>query len=332
MSSLATSTISALGRALPGTRANRLLILIYHRVHATPDPMFPGEVDAKRFDWQMALLRERCHPLSLAESVTSLKDGELPPRAVAITFDDGYADNATIALPILKKHGLSATFFVATGFLDGGRMWNDSVIEAVRRAPAGIMRREEFGLPEAALGKESVRGAVAGEMLRAIKHRPPEERLARVEAFCRRIGATFPADLMMTSSQVRDLVDAGMAIGAHTVNHPILAALSVEQAREEISTSRRVLESITGRRVMAFAYPNGQPGDDYTERDRDIVRELGFDCALSTWWGVASRDSDRYQLPRFTPWDRSPDRWLARLLLAFSRPDTLSAAGLSARG
>ena len=80
--------------------------------------------------------------------------------------------------------------------------------------------------------------------------------------------------------------------------------------------------------LRAFAYPNGRPGDDYTERDRDIVRELGFECALSTWWGAASAKSDFFQLPRFTPWDQDPARWLARLLLGFSKADTLAAAKL----
>ena len=90
--SLLNSTVSLFGHALPATRANRLLILIYHRVHAMPDPMFPGEVDAERFDWQMALLRRYCNPMSVAEGVDGLTRNRLPSRAVAITFDDGYVD------------------------------------------------------------------------------------------------------------------------------------------------------------------------------------------------------------------------------------------------
>jgi peptidoglycan/xylan/chitin deacetylase (PgdA/CDA1 family) len=326
------AVVSSLGRLAPRTRGSRLLVLNYHRVHRQVDPMFPGEVDARRFDVQMQSLRDFCTPLPLLEGLERLGAGSLPARAVCVTFDDGYADNVVEALPILQRHSVPAAFFVATGFLNGGRMWNDSVIEAVRRAPAGPLPRGELGLPDVTLGDGSSRGAVAEESIRAVKHLPPDVRLARVEAFCRQVGVDLPDDLMMTSRQVRTLADAGMEIGAHTVHHPILSALPAERARDEIGASRDVLETITGRKVRAFAYPNGRPGDDYTERDRDIVRDLGFECALSTWWGAASARSDRYQLPRFTPWDRTPDRWLARLLLAFSKPDTLAAAGLAARG
>jgi peptidoglycan/xylan/chitin deacetylase (PgdA/CDA1 family) len=312
--SLLSSTISALGHLVPGTRANHLLILIYHRVHSTPDPMFPGEVDAARFDWQMALLRKHCHPMPLAAGVEGLRQGSIPPRAVAVTFDDGYADNATVALPILQKHGIAATFFIAAGFLNGGRMWNDSVIEAVRRATGDTLDTGPIGLGRLPLTGTGQRGAAASTILSAIKHRPPEQRVALVTDLCASVRAVLPDDLMMTSDQVRVLSAAGMEIGAHTMTHPILRTLSDAAARQEIEQSRTVLEGVIGRPVKAFASPNGRPGDDYTERDRLIVESLGFDYAPSTRWGVASEQSDIYQLPRFTPWDPTPGRWLARLL------------------
>ena len=117
----------------PGQRNGRLSILIFHRVLAQVDPLFPEEVDAARFDVICGWLRRWFNVLPLDAAVRRLRDGSLPRRAAAITFDDGYADNHDIALPILKKHGLPSTFFIATGFLDGGCMWNDTVIEAIRR-------------------------------------------------------------------------------------------------------------------------------------------------------------------------------------------------------
>lgn len=312
--------VSALGQMLPGTRSGHLLVLIYHRVHPRASADFPQRLDAGRFDAQMALIRRHFHPVALADAVPALREGSLPPRAVAVTFDDGYADNAEIALPILVRHGVPATFFVASGFLDGGRMWNDSVAESIRRAPAGTLDLSDLQLGSHQLASQAQRSRVAGQIIMSIKRLPQRERQARVDAICERIGVALPDDLMMTSAQVRGLSQAGMEVGAHTVSHPILRTLDEQAARQEIQGNREALERITGAAVRSFAYPNGKLDDDYTVRDRDLVESLRFDYALSTQRGVATGASDRFQLPRFTPWDRSPERWLARLLLEYRRP------------
>ncbi len=315
--SVLSTLVSAAGRSLRASRDNRLLILIYHRVQPVSDPMFPGEVDASAFDWQMALLRRHCAPMSLRQGVTLLHEGKLPPRAVAVTFDDGYADNAVVALPILQRHAIPATFFVAPGFLNGGLMWNDVIIESVRRAACSALNLEAVGAGRAELGDAGSRGQVADRIIRVVKHLAQSERAAHVRAIQDQTGAALPTDLMMSSAQVNQLADAGMEIGAHTMTHPILSTLDTAQAREEIECSRRELESMIGRAVSLFAYPNGRPGEDYTRRDRDLVESLGFEFAVSTQWGVATRRSDCFQFPRFTPWDATPPRWLARLLLAY---------------
>ena len=120
------------GLLSPGGARARLTVLIFHRVHPGQDAMFPGEMHAATFRERMGWVREWFNVLPLDEAVAALARGTLPARALAITFDDGYADNFTVALPILQQLGLPATFFIATGFLDGGRMWNDTVIEAMR--------------------------------------------------------------------------------------------------------------------------------------------------------------------------------------------------------
>jgi len=315
--SVATRAVSLLGRALPGTHANRLLILIYHRVHAQTDAMFPRELTAQRFDWQMELLRRHCAPVSLREGVSRLRAGSLPSRAVAVTFDDGYADNALVALPILMRYRIPATFFVSTGFLDGGCMWNDILIESLRRASGVSVDLSALGLGVETLGSVEQKGELAGSALRAVKHLHPQERLRRVSELSQSLAVALPRDLMMTTHQIRVLAAAGMEIGAHTIDHPILRSLSLAEAREEIAGGRAALEKIVGHAVTSFAYPNGRPGVDYTDRDRELVESLGFELAVSTTRGVSHQQSDIYQLPRFTPWDRSPERWLGRLLLAF---------------
>ena len=127
---------------------NRLSILIYHRVLARPDPLFPEESAAESFDQQMSELSACFRIMSLRDAIQGLRKGTLPSRAACITFDDGYADNAEVALPIQQKHGICATFFIASGFLDGGRISNDTVIELLRRGPGSFRDRFPFGSPQ----------------------------------------------------------------------------------------------------------------------------------------------------------------------------------------
>lgn len=302
-----------------GARA-RLTVLIFHRVLPEPDPLFPDEVDAARFDELLGWVKAWFNVLPLDAAIQQLHDGSLPARAAALSFDDGYADNHDVALPLLKKHGLPCSFFVATGFLDGGRMWNDTLIESVRlsRLPTldlrGLVDGRGDELGQHALGDTASRRTALGKLIERVKYLPPEPRVACVDAIAARAEVSPPDDLMMSSGQVRALRAAGMQIGAHTVSHPILAKLSTQTASDEIAHSRSVLQTLLGERVGLFAYPNGKPGTDYLPAVHPgIVRELGFDGAVSTQWGASGRGDDPFQVKRFTPWDRTRLRFGLRL-------------------
>ena len=306
---------TALSRVSPGGARGRLSILIFHRVHAQRDPLAPGEVTTPEFDALCGWLRRWCEVLPLRQAVAALKDGRLPRRAVAITFDDGYRDNHDEALPVLHRHGMPATFFVASGFLDGGRMWNDTVIEAVRRARGDVL--DLTGTPAHALGRLPLAGEGRSQALRAIiglaKYLPPAERQRCVEAVAERAQAALPGELMMSSAQVRALHQAGMEIGAHTATHPILKGLPADQVGAEIDDNRRALAQITGQAPTLFAYPNGRPGVDYDEATAEVVRSMGFEAAVSTAWRAARTGDDLWQLPRYTPWERTRWRFAMRL-------------------
>lgn len=305
----------------PAGAGARLNVLIFHRVLAQPDPLFPDEVDAARFDEILGWVKSWFNVLPLDEAARRLADGSLPARAAVLTFDDGYADNHDIALPLLRRHGLPCSFFVATGFLDGGRMWNDTLIESIRRSalPTLDLRGLQDGrgddLGQHVLGDTAHRRAAIAALIGRVKYLPPEPRLASVNAIATRAEVAPPDDLMMTGTQVRALRAAGMQIGAHTVSHPILATLQPQQAADEIARSRDVLQALLGEKVGLFAYPNGKPGSDYLpDVHPGIVRELGFDAAVSTRWAAARRGDDIFQIPRFTPWDRSRLKFGLRLL------------------
>jgi peptidoglycan/xylan/chitin deacetylase (PgdA/CDA1 family) len=307
----------------PAGPRGRLSVLIFHRVLATPDPLFPSEICARRFDDICSWLARGFHVLPLARAAALLRDGRLPSRAACITFDDGYADNHDVALPILQRHGLTATFFIATGFLDGGRMWNDTVIEALRLTGRDAIDLQETGLsglgrlPTSSLTE---RRSAIQQILNAAKYLQPDQRLQAVSKVAIAAGVELPTDLMMQSGQVTALHAAGMEIGGHTVTHPILAVLDREKARQEINAGRDRLQALTQSRVSVFAYPNGRPGEDYDAATVELVRQSGFDAAVTTAWGAAARHTDLLQIPRFTPWDRKPWRFGLRMAMNLRRP------------
>lgn len=289
-------------------------MLIFHRVLPDPDPLFPDEMHARRFDALCGWLASWFNVLPLDVAVAKLRRGDLPARAASITFDDGYADNYRVALPILQRHGLTSTFFIATGFLDGGRMWNDSLIEAIRGCDMSELDLSSLDLGCHRIGSVNQRQAAIEAIICQVKYRPVDQRLRVAEQVALLAQAQLPVDLMMTSSEVKSLRRAGMQIGAHTVSHPILALLSEQQARSEIQGSKLYLEQLLGERIGLFAYPNGKPGEDYSVESVDVVRSLDFDAAVSTQWGSSCSGDDLLQIRRFTPWDQTEFRFGIRLL------------------
>jgi peptidoglycan/xylan/chitin deacetylase (PgdA/CDA1 family) len=303
------------------SRTPRLSVLAYHRVLAETDPLLGGEPSAAEFEQRMRWVKANFDVLSLGEAVRALREDRLPRRSLSITFDDGYADNHRIALPILRRLGLPATFFIATGFLDGGCMFNDVVIEAVRRASNPELELGDLGLGRYPLRSDDERSLAIDGILRHLKYFEVERRRRTAAEIASRAGSRVPTDLMLTSEQVRALHAAGMEVGAHTVNHPILAEVPLGQARHEMEASRARLERITGSAVRLFAYPNGSPGRDYHAEHAVLARELGFDAAVSAAWGAAQAGDDLYQIPRFTPWDRADWRFGLRMAHNLMRHD-----------
>lgn len=296
-----------------GKRA-RLSILGYHRVLPEPDPMFDGDVDAKQFEAQMSVLVEQFNVLPLTEAIDRLGNGTLPARAACLTFDDGYADNVDVALPILQHYGLPATFFISSGFLNGDNMWNDTIKEALRNASVEKLDMTSRELGAYALTDMDARLNAAKQIIGKLKYLPYEERHERVNEVVEAASGARPGPLMMSADGVKTLHAAGMEIGGHTVTHPILNSLDATSARDEMADGRSQLEDIIGEKVTLFAYPNGKPEQDYRAEHVDILKQLGFRAALSTAWGTSARGTDPYQLPRFTPWDKEPLRFALRLL------------------
>ncbi len=285
-----------------------LSILIYQRVVAQPDPLFPEWVEARRFEQHLRLLTRWFNVLPLAVAARRLRARTLPSRAACITFDDGYAESADVALPLLQRYGVPATFFVAGGYLDGGCLWRDRVIDMVRAAPGARLNLGRSGFGSYDIGCPVRRRAVIDMLIATLGELADGERQLRVSSM-----AAPPRPLMLGPDQLLALHRAGMDIGAHTASNVVLAAISNAAARAEIAESRSRLENLIQARVSLFAYPSGQPGRDFEQRHANMLRSQGFEAAVTSAWGAARPTTDPFALPRFTPWDRSSSGFLLRM-------------------
>ncbi|NOR71701.1 MAG: polysaccharide deacetylase family protein [Methylomarinum sp.] len=294
----------------------KLFILIYHRVLDESDYMRPAEVDKKVFTWQMNLLSNYFNVLPLDEALEKIETGMLPSRAVSITFDDGYSDNYLNALPILKKYDLKATFFIASGYLNGGMMWNDQVIESIRRMTSEKLDLTDVGFGAFSISDEIQKSTAADQIINKIKHLESNERQDIADFISSKV-KKMPTDLMMTDEQLIKLHQAGMEIGGHTVSHPIMANLDADEVKKELKNNKQTLEKLLNTSLRFFAYPNGKPNVDYKPEQIEQVKLQGYKGAVSTEWGVVGLNSDIFQLKRFTPWDTHPVKFMLRMIMRY---------------
>ncbi len=323
-------------------RRSGALILLYHRV---AEPAFDPQllcVSPRRFAEQLEALAERVELLSLVELVAALRDGVLPRRAAALTFDDGYQDNLETAKPLLEARRVSATVFVATGRLHGERrFWWDRLerlllrpgvlASALEVRAGGEARRWELGAvaryDEAAFERHrrwnvltpedpTLRHAAYRELHHLLRQQGPAEHesvLEQIEACHEPLPHEAKPAIGLQAEGLRRLAGGGLVeVGAHSVSHSRLAGLPIDEQRMEIEESKRRLETLLGRGVRSFAYPFGSRAD-YTSDTVRLVREAGFSCACANEPGAVRRGSDPFELPRMIVRDWSGDELASRL-------------------
>jgi len=284
----------------------RGLILRYHALtdgerdvsYAAPDICLP----ARAFELQMAFVRKHYRVLTLDEVAAALaRGGELPPRSLAITFDDGYADNHRLARPILARLGLPATVYVATAAADGQDVFWVSAVRALAlaaRAPELVVP----GMAPITLPASGSRDAAIKALTRALVELPAAGRTERMHAVATAAGIDLErllAGTMMTWAQVKDLASAGWTIGAHTVNHQNVAVVDPAVAETEIMRSRDAIADAAGTSVCHFCYPNtGGRHRYFSPQVVEILRRNGFRSATTSVPGALKPGADPFLLPR----------------------------------
>ena len=299
-------------------RRHRPAILMYHRVaHELHDP-WTLAVSPQAFEKQMAYLKDHRTVMSLDEIVKERKHGMLPPHAIAITFDDGYRDNLVHALPILAKHDLPATVFIATGYIGREQpFWWDELAAMILASPAamhashvcagrtisldwdGPERADRSGkwlawnMPRTARQRSYI--AIWGRL----RYAGVAERDAVMHCLRQRLTTQIdPIALPMNDAELSQLTAGGLVqLGAHTVNHPSLPHMGPRERRQELEQSREMCSRFSTAPVDDFSYPFG----DADAAVRSEVVDLGFSSACSTRSGFLDEEqSDLHLLPRIT--------------------------------
>lgn len=285
-----------------------LTILVYRRVLAQPDPLYPERLDAGDFARQVGQLARLFTVLPLASAVQRLQDGALPRRSACITVDGGYAETAGVAAAVLQRQAVPATFFIASGMLDGGYCWRDAVVDLVRTAPGPRLDLGASGLGRHDIGGARERRALIETLTGALAALPMLERIERLRAMAGRSAPT-----RLDADQVLALHRAGFAIGAHPVNDAPMATLSNFDARQDLVRGRARLENIVQAPVCLFADGSDATGSGIDQRHANMLRSAGFAAAVTTLAGAAGPATDRCALPRYVPSTCSAPRFLWQL-------------------
>jgi peptidoglycan/xylan/chitin deacetylase (PgdA/CDA1 family) len=318
------------------------LVLLYHRIAVLDSDPQRLAVTPQNFAGHLEILMAHCRPMPLRQLVERVRDGTLPDRAVAVTFDDGYADNLEYGKPLLERYDVPATVFLTTSYLRGGRefWWDDlerllllpgELPRTLRLRVGGLVHEWDLDGASAYAVEDRLRHAdwnverpddptprhyVYRRLCGWLRALPVEERDATLRELSDDVrGATAAraTHRALAADEVVRLTTGGQVdVGAHTVTHSSLSALPLATQRSEIAGSKAAIEELTGREVADFAYPFGGRSD-YSRASVGLVREAGFASAYSTRPGLVGRRTHPLELPRMLVRNWDPDTFAGRL-------------------
>lgn len=283
----------------------RLLIVCYHGVASEGDPRDWLLMPARAFEQQLAYLAGHYRVLPIDQALRELRDGVLRSPTACVTFDDGYLDNLTEALPRLVRTGIPATVYLATGLIGTPRvLWTTELDLAFRASKAGRVSADGLLPPTELPAQPADRSALAARVRARSKELPVRDRRRLHGMLLSALGAVSPDATrpfrIMSWDDVRRMEESGLiTFGGHTVNHEIVARLDDAELREEIAGSMQAVRSHAARVSDTFAYPNGRPSD-FDDRAAAVIRAAGGLAAVSTIEGLNDADTDPFALRRVT--------------------------------
>lgn len=320
------------------TEPNRCLILLYHRIADLRHDPQSLSVSPANFLCHVKILSKSYSVLSLRELSDLLQEGGLPRKGIVVTFDDGYADNLINGKEILLSQTVPATVFVATGYIGENReFWWDEIERIcfeTRRLP-GELRLKIDGTDhhwdidgQSTNGEDWIEGfrhwtilsnefptarhrlyKALMEALHPLSHETQRELLDEIAVWAGIDRKARDTHRTMSEEEVRLLVQGGLIdIGAHTINHDRLSALSAPAQKRIIHESKRRLEELLQQDVASFSYPYGSIYD-FSEKTRTLVKEEGFLSACTTAQTCVTPAADVFALPRLVVRNWSGDQF-----------------------
>jgi peptidoglycan/xylan/chitin deacetylase (PgdA/CDA1 family) len=277
----------------------KFLILCYHRVGTEGIPYY-CTLPTPQFEMQMKFLREHFRVVSLGQLCDELRKPSSSGNAVAVTFDDGYSDLHTHALPLLRKFEIPATVYLTADCIESGEVaWYDKIFLALQVAPAGPIDVPIRGAGRIELGSPQQRIAVGSQIVSILRQTPVLERNRFCADFERQVSlpAEKLAGRMLTWKQIDEMRSAGIFFGSHTLSHPALSQLEAEDVERELRKSKSLLESRLREPVLDFAFPFGKPQDCGPIAEVAAAR-CGYRSAVTTTWGINRPGSNMHNLRR----------------------------------
>ena len=293
-------------------RLNRrkVLILTYHGVLSSVRPasryLSRNFVLADEFEWQMRYISAQLNPISLSAAVEGLSGrAVLPDNPVAVTFDDGFRNNYTVAFPILQRHGIKAAVFLTTDLMGSGTrmLWTERVAWLLAHTGRATVDLSAAGLPDGSCRTPADRETTSRQLLRVLKSMPLADRDRALASIERQLADSVEAPpdperyAFLEWDEVRAMAAAGIEFGGHTKRHAVLSSLSPDERLAEVVGCKQEIERQTDTPCTLFSYPNGTPAD-FDAQDQQNLRQAGYRCAASQIPGLNDRATDLFALRR----------------------------------
>ena len=305
--------------------ANKAVVLMYHRIAEPASDVWEIAVSPQNFELHLQVLKQVGNIVSLDELSHRIKTKTLRRNSIAITFDDGYPDNLEVAMPLLEKYKVPATFFITSGNIDTpNEFWWDELEQLVlftEQLPRNISLKIGDTTLETNLGDEMRLSAVdeqkhrdwkacteppptgrailfykIWESLKPLPHRLQQQHMEQVRALAKSAALTRPGYRTMSRQELQALARSKqVTIAAHTVTHPALAYHSSDYQQKEILANKETLQEVIAKKIDLLSYPFG----NFNDHTIDIVSKAGFTAAFSTEEVCAQNNVRPYKLGRF---------------------------------